>query len=234
MFLLGLFHIINEYNTGIAYKNITVNTVDKVITTGCIHILQYLKYRHKPEIVCSFNGPLIAAKNGLFDILCWLGNYTTRETHYAAMNGHLPIVQWLCRKGYMINTFTANKVAARGHLHILKWLYDTYDVKCTELGAVRAAENGHIEVVQWLYESCNITCDWFVANAIVKHGNLQMLKELEKQQSYCDEVGYNIAAGKGYMDIVQWLHNKGLRNRYAIVNARQNGHENVAAWLNSH
>ena len=141
--MFGLFHIINEYNTGVAYKDITVNTVDKVmIKTGCIHILKYLKYRHEPQIVCSFNGPQIAAKHGLFDVLRWLGNYTKRETHYAAINGHLHIVQWLCTKGYLINAFTANKVAARGHLNILKWLYETYNISCTELGAISAAKNG--------------------------------------------------------------------------------------------
>src|SRR6478672_12905301 len=69
---------------------------------------------------------------------------------WAAENGHLEVLKWLCQnkiKGY--TKYIINTAAFYGHIKIVKWLHENKQ-ECRTTGAINyAASNGHFEIVKW-------------------------------------------------------------------------------------
>merc|ERR1719443_954090 len=67
---------------------------------------------------------------------------------YAAMNGHLEVLQWARAHGCPWNTSTCAEAAENGHLEVLQWAR-AHGCPWGEDTCAYAAEGGHLEVLKW-------------------------------------------------------------------------------------
>lgn len=68
----------------------------------------------------------------------------------------------------MLTSHTADKVAARGLLDLLQWMY-VKGATCSQAGIDKAAGQGHLDVVQWLYAGGMTPTVYGVVAAIAMH-----------------------------------------------------------------
>jgi len=73
---------------------------------------------------------------------------------WAALNGHLDVIKWLCENRTEGCTFRAMDYAAlNGHLDVIKWLCENRTEGCTFRAMDYATKNGHPDVIKWLHEN---------------------------------------------------------------------------------
>tara|TARA_Y100001958_G_scaffold120596_1_gene87711 strand:- start:430 stop:1737 length:1308 start_codon:yes stop_codon:yes gene_type:complete len=115
----------------------------------------------------------------------------------ATRGGHLDIMQWLSN---VWNKETKESLLSSAPCENM-----------VERACVAAAENGHLHVLKYIYETEDTT--WFftdkVFTAAAKSGNLSLLTWLRKNESDGQLVGYEAcdsAAAAGNLDALRWLH----------------------------
>jgi Ankyrin repeats (3 copies) len=127
-------------------------------STYCLHYINDFKLMRRAYYAgCpldpykrEFNRAILI---GNLDMIEWLHaqgcNPDYDSIHIAVQYGHLEIVQYLVQqhKCY-IHSSTFNQAAARGHLHVLKWLYSV-DRPYRDETCQTAASKGKLDVLQW-------------------------------------------------------------------------------------
>lgn len=104
-------------------------------------------------------------------------------------------------------------VAARGFLHISKWLNwyfptrDGYQVAVSTAIMDTAAANGHLDVVAFLHNHRREGCSVKAMDEAAANGHLEVVKYLHKfREEGCTVKAMDEAAIKGHTNIVKWLH----------------------------
>jgi hypothetical protein len=184
----------------------------------CSHVVCW-KYR------CHYLSIEDIKYNGIIRVLRW-----------AAGNGHLPVVQYLCEKFQLTiqdvrsdDNRALRWAADNGHLPVVKYLCKQFqltiqDVRSWNNDALGgAAENGHLPVVQYLCETYSLT--------------------IEDVRS-CNNEPLRKAAENGHFPVVQYLceyrdrENRQLKiqdvrsfHNYALREAASEGHLPIVQYL---
>lgn len=72
-----------------------------------------------------------------------------------------------------------------------------------------------------------------ILNDAAEYGHLNIVIYLSKQSFSCTTWAMDLAAKRGHLDIVEWLHNNRTEGctTYAVDLAAMNGHTRVVKWL---
>jgi hypothetical protein len=197
--------------------------------------------KSKEQIVSEFSNARVYCSH----VICWkyrcqylslegVRSCNNEALRWAAMNGHLPVVQYLCEKFQLTiqdvrswNNDALGGAAESGHLPVVKYLCETYsltteDVRSANNEALRmAVYDGHLPVVQYLCEKFQLTiqdarsCDNFAIRWAASGGHLPVVKYLcEKFELTLQDVrswnnfALREAADEGHLSVVQYLHQK--------------------------
>ncbi|ETM34471.1 hypothetical protein L914_18434 [Phytophthora nicotianae] len=152
----------------------------------------------------------------------------------AAIKGHLDIVKWLYERGIELNTLW-EMVESISYIE-RSLLY----VLCSWNTLELAAEHGHLEVVQWVYTTKaekNKKVKLHASKAMdlaVANGHIviaQWLHTVAVQS--CGAWAADTAAKNGHLEMLQWLQSTRLLNctTAAMDGAAENGHLEILTWL---
>ena len=143
---------------------------------------------------------------GHLDLLMWKSSRATNENGYAFGSSQDE------------DCVLCDYAAVSGHLRVLQWLHLGQGCSWRSNLCDLAAKHGHLKVVSWLVkQGCPLTCD--VAKDVAKSaalcGNLKMLQwvlEYEKEhqkESSLSEALLAFAAQGGHIAVVKWLRSQG-------------------------
>lgn len=227
----GYLHIlewINDYSASL----ITVNATRKAARYGHLECVRWLYYKKQ-------NNPFVimdAAKGGHLDIVQYIGGmpYISGLTSYqraaatAARKGHLHIIKWLYEQGWMLNVSVAQNAAQSGHLEVLKWLHAIGMVFDKNVFA-QAAASGNIKQLVWLKEiGCPFDSGVFEMSAV--SGFTHIVKWAINNAPYTDKV-FLIACKYNHLHLVKLLISHGYTiPRDAINVAIARGYVSIAQW----
>lgn len=95
--------------------------------------------------------------------------------HYAALGGHLKILEWLHKIGYTLDAEICSFAARGGHRHIIEW---ARNLRCPlEMHTSCAAAYGnHFELLRWLYEHQSCEIDFWTLIYAKETGNKEMVQ----------------------------------------------------------
>lgn len=135
----------------------------------------------------------IVAMSGDLDLFIKLYKYKNQEyTKYIKNDYACCILDW---------------VASKGHLHIIEWLHNNTDEKCTTWAMDFAAEYGHLNIVKFLHEHRKEGCTPSAMTWAAENGHLNVVKYLhENRNEGCHTYTMNSAIRNGYIDIVKFLY----------------------------
>ncbi|EGZ14588.1 hypothetical protein PHYSODRAFT_560883 [Phytophthora sojae] len=127
---------------------------------------------------------------------------------FAAMRGHLDVVQWLHdHRSEGCTTHAMVHAARQGHLHVVEWLHDNRSEGCTSEAMDLAARGGHLHVVKWLHEHRDEGCTTDAMDGAAASGHLEVVKWLHSNRSEGSTTSaMDDAARNGHLSVVRWLH----------------------------
>ncbi|GAB9468382.1 hypothetical protein Gpo141_00005699 [Globisporangium polare] len=159
----------------------------------------------------------------------------------AACNGHLHIVEFLRlnRPGERCNGCVADTAAARGHLDVVKFLYETHLAKCTSQGVDEAATNGHLDVVQYLH-SRQVRSTGRAMDGAVRNRHFEIIEWLREnyhdEYEGCTGAEMAVASRKNDLDTLRLLfqyRSEGSIEEALRIATKQNEPESVKNLFNS-
>ncbi|OQR94221.1 hypothetical protein THRCLA_22248 [Thraustotheca clavata] len=127
---------------------------------------------------------------------------------YVCKIGDLPMLQRLLNCGYDLLTPKAMDWAAmQGHLHIVQYLHENHN-SCTVDAIDQAAKNGHFELVAFLCNNRKEGCTsngylWAATHGYVHIVRLLSFHYPHQQWNYA--LAIERAAAQGHLDMVKWL-----------------------------
>jgi hypothetical protein len=160
----------------------------------------------------------------LFQLACAIGNLkilnyfkedfilflkSSRSSHYAALRGHLHVLEWLSSLPVEVQKFnyiTTSFAALGGHRNIIEWLL-LKGVRLDRSICSFVAESGNFELLVWLIEEkkCYVNAEAIFPNAI-DSGNLDMVKWIySKFKPNIYSYHAVCAANHGHIHILEWL-----------------------------
>jgi hypothetical protein len=135
-----------------------------------------------------------------------------RDAIQAAEYGYLEILQWYVDHGNscMFNPVTLEGAALNGHIHVIKWAYDSgYPVGCNVLD--KAALNGHINILKWAFESTFIISDEKICENAALNGHLECLMYAKDMGvKFCSDKCTKNAAINSHLHILKWVVENGM------------------------
>lgn len=191
-------------------------TIDQLITSNCLPVLQWLANHHYP-ICCSDRACYLAAAHGYIELIEWLHfhqliNDPRNEMIDAAVSRNcLSMLECYQRNHFKIKYRHAIDIAtSKGNLVILNWFHqNAIKFKYTTVALDRASANNHLAVLQW-YQS--------------HHYELKYQKAIDR------------AATNGHLVVLHWwykIHSTHLKyTKKAIDGAAMNNHLKVLDWFN--
>jgi hypothetical protein len=150
------------------------------------------------------------------DMLVWCREFRPRPCPWtyktaalAALNGDLPMFQYLIEGGCDWDSTVYGNAAANGHLHVLKWARARHDpADFDENTCAAAAHDGHLDCLEWL-RAQDPPAEWHarVCSFAAHNGHIHVLKWLREQVPPCPWDGdcYEYATMHGHMDTIKWL-----------------------------
>lgn len=168
---------------------------------------------------------------------CDSNDYCNVIVGFAAKRGHLKVIQWLfTNRSEYCSAGAMDWAANNGYLEIIKYICaNGKATNCTTNWMNRAAQNGHLNVVEWLHYNRNEGCTTHAMDWAARNGHLQMVKWLSENRSEgCTRAAFLGAANRGHLDVAKWL----LKNKYdscclqdAMVGAKECGRNEIVEWL---
>ncbi len=238
--LNGYLHII-EWLHNNRSEGCSIAALYNACKKGHFNIVKWLTY-NKPELYCGKKAIDYAAAMGHYNIVEWL--YINRNEgcskaalNSSAMNGYLPIVEFLHQHGEICTIDAMNNAAMNGHLHIVKWLHENREEGCTTDAIDFAASHGHLEIVKWLHKNRYEGCTTNAMDLAASHGYLEIVKWLhENRNEGCTTNAIDLAAKHGHILVIKFL----MRERkegdtyFAIKEAYENNYITIAKLLRQH
>ncbi len=103
------------------------------------------------------------------------GCYNTSVADYAALAGHIPVLDW-CHQNNCNIYFVCSFAIQGGHVQVLKWLQEhNYKFDITHWMCNSAAQRGHLEMLKFMR---SIDCPWTSSTYeyALKNGNKELIK----------------------------------------------------------
>ncbi|MFN4174369.1 MAG: ankyrin repeat domain-containing protein [Parachlamydiaceae bacterium] len=182
----------------------------------------YKKIKYKKNICYH------AAQHGHLALFKWgralKGEFRPHAyAHLAAMNGHLPILEYIQSIGIKLTEKLPETAAYHSQFDILDWCHENkipFNVIVSNFLALK----GHFEKLKWAHQKGAPLSPKVCEYAALK-GNLEMLKWARENGANWNEAVLEKAAFKGRVNIIEWaVKNKAPITPYAAANAAMNGH----------
>ncbi|TYZ67592.1 hypothetical protein PybrP1_003361 [[Pythium] brassicae (nom. inval.)] len=195
-------------------ENGILRTIDAV-WSGHLDIIKFLHECGDPKF---FNWKAMhgAANQGHLDIVKFLHENRDEGCHYLTVNfayrsghHHLPVVHYLHEKGYtsMHNGSSIDYAAEKGHIDVVRYMYDNHIARCTKSGLTGAAKNGHLAVVQYLCATDSIDVDSSAFADVFKNNRFDILEVLcMSRVRYAVEGAMSEAVKLGKIEFVKYLY----------------------------
>ncbi|GAB9476786.1 hypothetical protein Gpo141_00013844, partial [Globisporangium polare] len=179
-----------------------------------------------------------------FKVLEWLlehlprGNdpLLERDVVLHAKRGDLATVQWLHGRQCVISQRAMDVAAVAGHLHVLHFLYQRSEERCSSAAADSASQKGLLDIVKFVVENQrNATENANVINAAARHSRMEVIKFLV-ENGLASHAPYVIdhAARRGDLDVVRYLHenyHSGGCTAHAMSHAASRGRLDIVKFL---
>ncbi|EFA83675.1 hypothetical protein PPL_02741 [Heterostelium album PN500] len=105
-----------------------------------------------------------------------------------------------------------------GQLNVVKWMNEKYpNEKLSPRRIEEAAKRGHLEMLKWIYENRTERCESDVMDDVVKNGFFETLKWLDQNTTQqCTANSLPFVIKQGNLELLQFLHerNDGDNNRF--------------------
>ncbi|EFA75342.1 hypothetical protein PPL_11418 [Heterostelium album PN500] len=196
---------------------------------GHLHIVHYIMRHAKPDknnwklesIIGSPTNRAVSSLYGNIPIIKWIyqrfvmngyGNHgdTTNKNlmDYAAINGHLPMLQWLhVNRNEGCTKMAMDLASMNGDLPTVQFLHENRSEGCTSDALNFASENGHFQVVQFLHANRSEGCSTHALDNAAKNGHFKIVQFLHANRSEgCSTLAIDQAAKNGHFKIVKFLH----------------------------
>ncbi|RLN91440.1 hypothetical protein BBJ28_00026181, partial [Nothophytophthora sp. Chile5] len=163
----------------------------------------------------------------------------------AAARGLFAAMRWL-RSSYLPKgRFEGAERAAlySGRLDVLQFLHDEFPGKMAEDAAVdsqdavaHAAASGRLDLVQWYCEQKGpYAFGWNAMDAAVAQNQMEVVLYLDAHLgNRCTRRGLELAALRGYLDVVRWLNDTRyyeIRTFRSLENAIAGGHLHIVQYV---
>ena len=157
----------------------------------------------------------IAASNGYLSLM--IGRelrYTSLSMDWAAENGDLEVIKFLCKNTKAHTAFALGIAASRGHLRVLKWLHKNKAGGNIEYAVPRACIHGKLEVVKYLHNANTGGFTKFSMYNAAARGHLDVVKFLhENRKEGCNNGALRVAMRNGHTQVARWLHKNRIEFR---------------------
>ncbi|OQR98375.1 hypothetical protein ACHHYP_08674 [Achlya hypogyna] len=172
---------------------------------------------------------------------CDHGTLTPKAMDWAAMHGHLDIVQYLHATGHNGTVDAMDQAAKNGHIAVVSFLSANRREGCTSNGYLWAATQGHVEIIRLLSAKYPYQ-QWNGALAIERaaaQGHVAMVQWLLPRQSPLTlQSVLKIAVYHGHIAILQLLLRSCVLSpaldETMTTMALHRGHMNVVTLLEAH
>lgn len=95
----------------------------------------------------------------------------------------------------------------RGHLEIVKYLYEVLKAPCGKWALKEASQSGNLEIVKYLNEVVKAPFDSRAIYSASEFGRLEVIKYLHKiAKTPYDELAMTLASSNGNLEVVKYLH----------------------------
>ncbi|RLN72003.1 hypothetical protein BBJ28_00007407 [Nothophytophthora sp. Chile5] len=154
---------------------------------------------------------------------------------HAAARGDLEMVRWLVsfQPGGLV-TRAVEEAARYGRLQVLVWLHEHHDHVFWGANELRFAVGGnHFEVARWLQENTKPPSRLKAMNLAAARGNLELVQWLHEVRQEASSSAATKAAEGGHLDLLKWMDKHHLCRLEGVpldVAAAQ-GHLKVVKWL---
>ncbi|CAK4080289.1 unnamed protein product [Aphanomyces euteiches] len=181
----------------------------------------------------------------LIDIAAWAGHlyvlaYLRTIRHpgqsihaldMAARYGHMPVVNFLQKHCPADGASSMVAAATSGHLNIVEFLHKHRSNTSGDDAMDVAAAGGHLDVVEWLHSKGNKS--WRALSLAASNGHAHVMAFLLKVQVHWGPVSMDVAASKGYVNVIQLLleHTEVTSQHRAIDAAAADGHLEIVQLL---
>ncbi|EFA78202.1 hypothetical protein PPL_08852 [Heterostelium album PN500] len=192
----------------------TGEAADNAIFNGFVDVADYLFRNHMVDLsTISFNIFDVAAPSGnlsLLELLHQVG-YSQRPTSQAvdraAQAGHLEVIRFIFEKYNVNGTSQATEAAALlGHLNVVKYLTEVMRTPSTWKALDNAAFNGHFDVVRYLKENRTEGCTVYAIDTASSGGHLDVIKYLMENSTVgFTNTAINSAAREGHLELFKYL-----------------------------
>lgn len=186
---------------------------NRPIVTKWLHdnfIYQQFYYEHSPHVTecCG------AADGGHFELLKTLhqkNNNLPRDiSTYAARRGHLDILKWLWQLGYIITDYAIEPdIIRNNHLETLSWLIDHgVQIPNKNKAHILAIAYGHLEILKLLV-GIGHTCTSHSFSLATKFNRFDIVKYLHEIKCNYNSAVYINVADNGNLEMLKWLRENG-------------------------
>jgi hypothetical protein len=191
------------------------------------------KYVIQKQIPRTLECHQIASK-GYLNVLKWAvdSGYPVDNSQVcseAALHGHFEVLEWVCSEGYLWDSQTTTNATKGGHFHILKWTVERgCPVDCNT--SLVAAEFGHLEILKWIEQQRKFRCHpSYGSELAATNGHIHIIQYLG-QNNGIDYTWrtYQVAALKGYENIIKFLIKTDRTLSKIIPNANDHHNEEMA------
>lgn len=150
----------------------------------------------------------------------------------ASERGHLEVVEYLHHHctNLVCTEFATNWAAGNGHLDVLKFLCFTRREKPGNNAMFYACRNGHYEVVVFLFAVLGVSFCNDAMSAACENDHLDVAKFLRTKEA---PINYDYTlprvAEKGHLEMVKFLYNTGLEHR-TVIRPLSHTKSRASAW----
>lgn len=201
--------------------------------------LKVVKWLYKIGCNYSNNDIMTAAKINSMEMLEWMYEHGfTCENNivhcYAARNGNLHMIKWLCSKGIQLPANACVDAVANGHLTVATWMREN-GCKWTTDDTYNAINNGDVRAIKWAHSTGGLRffdvcayaavrgqCDivlWAISagfpvdsrvySEALINGNDDDMKKYYNAGVPFDATVMSAAAGLGRIPVIEWLESVG-------------------------
>eukprot|EP00638_Chattonella_subsalsa_P000618 CAMPEP_0117737486 /NCGR_PEP_ID=MMETSP0947-20121206/2566_1 /TAXON_ID=44440 /ORGANISM="Chattonella subsalsa, Strain CCMP2191" /LENGTH=527 /DNA_ID=CAMNT_0005553001 /DNA_START=530 /DNA_END=2113 /DNA_ORIENTATION=+ len=170
-------------------------------------------------------------------------NFRTGALEMAAQRGHLAVLDWCERHGYLVHRrlsqCAVGNAAGNGHLEVVEWLVARGKPPKTPDALDNAAAQGHLQVVEWLHKRFGgqLPATAQAMDKAAQAGHLATVEWLHRVRGEgCTKRALDGAAQNGHLRVVRWLHHNRTEGAtfHAMNWAARNGHLKIVEWLHKH
>jgi hypothetical protein len=228
----------HNHELKLSYRNVSTVNMISWICCDCASREEFLKY--------NLTVPNLA-RYGYLDVLQWLYNTGTRSLintdtmRYAAIGGHVEVVNWLRQHGCAWSAGVCTGAAKEGHFDALKWLV-ARGCPIDETTCPLAAEIGHLEMVKWALANGATPTSCISIYAAIG-GHIDIVEWAYENRNILTPIGNSIwsglvfvrAAERGKLSILQWGYKKGLcvHGGSLLLAASREGQIHIIEWLHN-